>query len=329
MYKFNQFLLRLSIKYPKLSRFLKHNYGLIPDTPRETDYIAGIFSSLDKKILQPDGQWTDYLPTDEKQQGRYVETMACTCFSLLNVLEMLAKKREFGDWNKSDRFTAKMSGVTQNGNSMNVVLDSVRKLNGTVQEQDWPADIDNFNWSQFYAPVPQNIKDKGIIFVNDYEVGYEVVSNAPQALKQALTYSPLYVAGSAWAENSKGLYYTFGGANHAFTIVGYKDGEYWLAFDSYPEYLKKLAWNFQITYPKIVTLNLRGQSYNKIEIQNLISRGFIYIMRVLASGQIYRLDGDKLTYISPEEWNKINVQLSADQKKLVGISEDVYNKLLA
>ena len=314
-------------RWPKLQRWVKYNFGLIPEDLKPEDYIFGGLTSLTKKILQPSGQWLDFLPSEEKQQGRRVETMACTCFSCLNVLEMLAKKRDFGDWNKSDRFTAKLSGTSYNGNLQSRVLDSVRKVNGSVDESLWPANIDEFSWSEFYATVPKAIQDKGLIFVNDYEVGFEAVWSTANALKEALKYSPLYVAGFAWAE-SGGLYRSYGSANHAFTLVGYKDGEYWLAFDSYFPYIKKLAWNYSICFPKVITLNKRGASYNANEIKNLMNRGLAYIMRVMAAGEIYKLDTDKLTYISPEEWNNLNVELSADQKKLVGVSEEFFNRLL-
>lgn len=95
----NKLFLKLTIKYPFLNRFLPHNYGLIPEKLKEKDFVFGGLG-LQKKVLSPNGQWLDVLPSEEKQQGRRVETMACTCFSLLNVLEMLAKKKAYGEWNK-------------------------------------------------------------------------------------------------------------------------------------------------------------------------------------------------------------------------------------
>lgn len=319
-------LFKLSLKYPWISKNIKVSDGFIAEPLKEEDYIFGS-SPLIKKVLQEDGQWTKFLPTDEKQQGRRVETMACTVFSALNVLEMLAKRKEFGDWNKSDRFTAKLSGVSYNGNTQSRVIDSIRKLNGTVDEAIYPSNIDEFDWSQFYAPIPPDIQAKGITFLNDYEVGHEAVWANTTSLKDALRYSPLWLAGYAWAE-SGGLYRSYGSPNHAFTLVGYVDRSHWLVYDSYSPFLKKLTWNYQFYYPKVITLNKRGEQYNIDEVRKLIQRGWKYIIRADARGEIYELKNDGLKYLSKDEWNSIAVQYASEQKILEGVNEIVFNRLL-
>lgn len=228
--------------------------------------------------------------------------------------------------NLSDRFLAKMSGVTPNGNSQSKVLDSLRKLHGAVPEEVWPSNIDEFSWNEFYSSIPQDIVDSGYKFVEEYEVGYEAVWSTPNALKAALQYSPLYVAGYAWSFSNG--FYRSGSPNHAFTLVGYVDGVCWFAYDSYYPFIKKLAWDYKFFYPKVITLNKRGEVYNLMEIKNLINRGFRWILRAEGAGEIYELKEDGLKYISAECWNNLQVQLSADAKKLVGITEDLYNKLL-
>ncbi len=313
-------------KYPKLQRYIRYNFGLIPEELKPEDYTLGA-SPLSKKILMPDGDWSLFLPAPERQSGRSLETMACTCFSALNIIEALFKRKFSLEKNFSDRFLAKMSGVSYNGNTQSRVLDTIRK-DGLVDEADWPSNMDEFNWNEYYKIVPKEIQDKALTFVNDYEVGYEAIPPTLPAMREALKYSPLYVAGFAWSE-SGGIYYSYGNPNHAFVIYNIEQAQaFKKAFDSYSPWQKRLAPQYQVYYPKLIVLNKRGEAYNKTEIQNLIKRGFVYIMRVLAQGEIYRLDGDKLTYISPEEWNTLNVQMAAEQKKLVGISEEVFNKLL-
>jgi hypothetical protein len=86
-------LFKLCLKYPFLSRFIRiHNDGFIKEDLKPEDYTLGA-SPLIKGVLQADGQWDEFLPTDERQSGRRIETMACTCFSCLNVLETLAKRK--------------------------------------------------------------------------------------------------------------------------------------------------------------------------------------------------------------------------------------------
>jgi len=324
---FNNFKKLIIDKFPYLQRYIRYNYGLLLEGLKEEDFVFGGLSGLSKKILQSDGQWTDYLPADERQSGRAIESMACTCFSLLNVIEMIAKRKGYGDWNKSDRFTAKLSGTSRNGNLQSRVLDSVRKKHGSVDEEVWASNIDTFNWSQFYASIPAEVQDKGKTFINDFELGYEAVWSTPNALKEALKYSPLYIAGFAWS-NSGGLYRSYGSPNHAFTLVGYVDGQYWLAYDSYNPFLKKLAWDYKIYYPKVITLNRVGEKFNMGEIANLIRRGFQYIILPQKAGEIFELSSEGLKYISPDDWNTLAVQTSAEQKKLIGISNEFYYKLL-
>lgn len=323
---YNLLKIKLVKKFPVLGKWLSTNWGLLIEPLKEEDYVFGA-SPLDKKILQPDSNWGQFLPIPERQSGRYLETMACTCFSALNVLEILFKKKYGQDKNFSDRFLAKMSRVSYNGNTQSRVLDTIRKI-GLVDEADYPSQMDDFNWNEYYKAIPQNIIDKALTFVNDWEVGYEAIMPTVTAMREALKYSPLYCAGYAWY-NRGGLYYSLGSPNHCFIIYTIEQAiTYKRAFDSYEPYLKKLAANYVIYYPKLITLNKRGEKYNVNEIRNLMNRGLLYIMRVLGNGEIYKLDGNKLTYVSPEEWNNINVRLSADQKKLIGINEEVYNKLL-
>ena len=103
------------------------NFGLILSDPKPTDYMFGGETQVQGIELQPDGQWKDYLPVGEKQHSVYFDTMACVTFSALNALEILIKRQYGIDINFSDRFTAKMSGTTTNGNYLYKVGDSIRK----------------------------------------------------------------------------------------------------------------------------------------------------------------------------------------------------------
>lgn len=320
-------LFKLNLKFPIIGKFIKIPGGFIPEELTETDYVFGAGSPLIKKVLAEDGQWTDYLPADEKQQGRTIETMACVSFSLLNCLEILAKKKGFGDWNKSDRYTAVNSGTSRNGNSQSKVIDSVRKIDGSVDESLCPSFVDNFNWGQFYTPIAKDIKDKGITFLNDYEVGYEAVWANTTSIKEALRYSPVWAAGYAWVE-SGGLYRSYGGANHAFVIVGYVSGSHWIVYDSYKIFIKKLALNYKFYFPKVITLNKRGDNYNISAIRSLIDKGLKFIQRVKDKGQIYEIMNDKLVYKTAEEARDLGIQSLNSTGKLIGVDEKTFNKLL-
>lgn len=81
-------------RFPIIGKYLHFNWGFIKEDLKAEDYTLGA-SPLIKGVLQPDGQWDEFLPSDERQSGRRIETMACTCFSCLNVIETLAKKKGF------------------------------------------------------------------------------------------------------------------------------------------------------------------------------------------------------------------------------------------
>ena len=319
---------RLIDKFPYLNKWLSFNYGFQPEELKDTDYVLGA-SPLFKKVLQPDMDWTPYLPTGERQSGRNIETFSCVSQSFLNVLETLFKRKYNIDINFSDRFLAKVSGTTQNGNLQSRVADAARKV-GLVLENDYTADIDEVGWSEYYKPLTSDLFLKARTFLEEWEIGYEAIPPTLLAMREGLKYSPLWAAGYAWAF-SNGSYYSAGSPNHAFMpfnmnpIVVNR-----LIFDSYDPFTKKLASDYQLYYPKILTLNRKGEQYNIGEIINLIKAGFKYIMRtgVGGHGEIYELSNTGLKYISAQDWNNINVQLSSDKKILKGVNEEYFASLI-
>lgn len=130
------------------------NLGVIIQ-PNPKDWVAG---SLPYEELNPSGDWTPYLPVAENQATHHTDSMACVTFSCLNVIETQIKFFTGKEVNFSDRFIAKMSGTTQFGNSVQNVLNAINKY-GLVLEEDYPTDPE-FNWDQYYAEIPQSVKDK-------------------------------------------------------------------------------------------------------------------------------------------------------------------------
>jgi hypothetical protein len=323
----NSLKFKLTKSFPALGRLLKVKYGLILEDLKEEDYVMGA-EQIIKKKLKEDGDWTAYVPNAERQSGRNVETMSCTIFGLWNAIETLARLQYGEEWDKSDRFNAKMVGITQNGGTMANALESVRKNHGAVDQPVWPNGVEDFTWSQYFANIPSDVLNRAKQFLNDYELKYEAVYPHPNAIREALKYSPLYVAGYAWYKSGS-KYYTAGQANHCFMLAGMKDDGDYIAYDTYEPFFKILDKSFAITYPKLLVLRKKTLTeFNEGLINDLMKRGLKFIMRVLANGEIYKLEPGKLTYISPEDWNKYNVEQANQNKELVGISEDVFNQLI-
>ena len=110
------------------------NTGYIEVAPRPTDYIAGVNSPIEYRVLNHFGAWDVFRPSFERQSGVYFDSMACVTFSALNCIEMnfrallayqmlpkemIKELKDLGyyndalEFNLSDRFTAKMSGTTR------------------------------------------------------------------------------------------------------------------------------------------------------------------------------------------------------------------------
>lgn len=233
-----------------------HNHGLrVEPIQLGTDYVFGGYSKLKgDEVLQPDGQWIDFRPVVERQYRNNFETNACTAFATLNAIEMLTA-RLFGiEYNFSDRFVAKGSGTDPAiGNYPKAPADFLRK-NWSVFEEEWPFDESVKNVAEFYSDIPKKLKTLAIGRGAEYEFGYEYVpTHHPTSLMTALMYSPVCIS-VALVPDGNGMYFKPDGwrDSHWTTLIGYKEGEYWLIYDSYPshfeddelpQHVKKVRWD--------------------------------------------------------------------------------------
>ena len=325
-YTINQWKLQLIKRFPKLNKVISGNTGYLREELKATDYTL-LGGQLNKKILQPDMNWENFLPPPERQSGRGVESMACVTFSFLNVLETLFKRKYNIDINFSDRFLAKADGTTTNGNVQSRVVDTARKV-GLVLEEDYPSDLDNFSWSEYYKPLTQDLLMKARAFLNDYEIGYEAVPVTLASMREALKYSPLWVAGYAWSPVGD-IYYSNGNPNHCFVVYNIEQAiAFKRAYDTYDPFNKKLASQYQLYYPKLITISKKGETFNVGAITSLLNRGYSFIIRALGHGEVYRLTPNGLESLSAEEWTQIMTQQASDEKKVIGVTEDFYSSLI-
>src|SRR3990167_7048548 len=86
---------------------------------RPDDFVGG---TIPYEVRLPSGNWDAFLPSGEWQRSQpdpvkgYIDTMACVSFSALNSIETQIRFLTGQSINYSDRFTAKMSGTTPQGN---------------------------------------------------------------------------------------------------------------------------------------------------------------------------------------------------------------------
>lgn len=220
------------------------NYGLKLDVPKPEDYVFG--ASLPFTVLEPDGDWTNFLPTKEIQNLNGIEPYACVTFTILNCIEILIKKQYNEDVNYSDRFLATVSGTKEGGNSPQVVCEFLRKI-GVVPEDQWPFNENIQSFEDFYAPLPPKLYELAKEFNAKWDFKHEFVPNAPTIISKALQCSPLLISVPAWfKDDSTGLFFRPDGMsdNHATTLVYERLGAFRRVFDSYGDpFLKDMDWS--------------------------------------------------------------------------------------
>ena len=221
------------------------NYGLRGSSQQPQDYL---FGTAEKKLLNPLGDWSMYLPDEEIQKKREGEdTSACVTFSALNCLETLGNfHRQF--INCADKFTANMSGTIRGwGNYLRSVAESIRR-DGVVDEVDYPFK------EPYYEQVPQEVLQKAykLPVVYEWLKRSEDREKQNKYLKEALQYAPIQVTVNAWGKPDKnGVYQQRKNKDNNHAVMLYKidkDGYYHI-FDSYAPYRKKLAPDYNIGSP--------------------------------------------------------------------------------
>ena len=127
---------------------MKNNYkGFIPPKEKPENYILGD-GNVPQVVLQPNSDWTEYLPVEEKQNVNF-ETFNCVSFGTLSAIEVLMF-RLFGEkHNYSDRFVGIMAGTKEGGNDPDTVCEAIRKY-GLIPEEMLPmTGVDNID--EYYS----------------------------------------------------------------------------------------------------------------------------------------------------------------------------------
>jgi len=241
---------------PKEPKIIK-NYGLIVEPLSPEDWLFGS-SGLGMEIRREDSDWTNYLPTGEKQKRNDVDKMCCVTASALNVLETefiyqmkknlinqddLNWLKQYGYLDEnglpdfSDRFIAYLSGTSQIGNSFKKVADTIRKY-GLIPETRLPY-RKSMTWNEFYNPneITNDLKNLGQEWLKRFPVNYEfVTSDYSEARKR----NPLQVAIHAYNGIENDIYVrTELPLNHAV-----ENQKRQFIYDSYEPYEKQMAPDF-------------------------------------------------------------------------------------
>jgi hypothetical protein len=231
------------------NNFPTHNTGYIDGSATKNLWVGG---TIPYEVKLQSGDWRPFLPSGEKQKNP-TETMACTTFSDLNCLEIQEKQQTGIEPNWSDRFIAKMSGTTPQGNYLDKVADTVRII-GLVTEEEWPTPF-NANWNTYYADIPQEVINKAV----KREIAYESIVPGESDLRYHLKQSPIQIV----------IPEPF--PNHAVVAVAI-EGSTVYYFDSYSPFLKTINVS-KIHYALKVVL--KGTTH-KMQLVN--DKGTVYLV---------------------------------------------------
>ena len=144
---------------------------------------------------------------------------------------------ELFNFDFSDRFLAAISGTKdQQGNSPRAVGDALRS-HGVPLEEVWPFSHDISTFENYYAEIPDEVKQIAKEFTDEWVFSYENVPTNPDAISAALKCSPLLMSVYAWLEGPDGRYIRPPGYSdiHATTLVYERVGEFRRVFDTYAD----------------------------------------------------------------------------------------------
>ena len=228
---------------------MKNNYkGFIPPKEKPENYILGD-GNVPQVVLQPNSDWTEYLPVEEKQNVNF-ETFNCVSFGTLSAIEVLMF-RLFGEkHNYSDRFVGIMAGTKEGGNDPDTVCEAIRKY-GLIPEEMLPmTGVDNIDEDYSFKGADKEACLKaGQDWLEKFTFLHEDVfkPNEPKEEKikkilLALKFSILGLSVEAWILDERGVYVRLGQENH--WTVGYNQNQLTGIFDTYEPFLKKADQNF-------------------------------------------------------------------------------------
>lgn len=231
-------------------RFTKIPGNFIYPDLTEEDFRFGS-GQLTGTPLRADGDWREYLPPEEDQNVRGIESSACFVEASQHAIATI-EEEEYGevDNNYAARFNALLAGGTPTGGSPIAAADSMRH-DGLVRDSVMPFGPDVRSWGEFHSWKGVNeksVRSLGKEYLETKELGYDVVVERHydvkmkyQKLRDALKYSPCPVSVVAWYERD-GIYYKPAGLRdtHLVELVYIDDNNQAYVRDTYAPYLKQL-----------------------------------------------------------------------------------------
>ena len=177
------------------------NNGVILGDHINTYRSGRLGAVLPYEVRNESGDWEADLPLEERQSNDNGDSMSCVTFGEVSGIETqeFSWLKAFGipdAPNYSDRWIAKMSGTTREGNYLWKVAETIRKY-GLVREESYPAPPLPWTWEQYHADINPALKAKleleGQEWLKKWDVKYESIAFDKASLIYHLKMSPLVV----------------------------------------------------------------------------------------------------------------------------------------
>ena len=172
------------------------NYGVLLGDHINTYRAGAVKGVLPFEERNPSGDWESVLPAEETQFNDEGDSMSCVTFAELNGVETQEKAQTGTYVEYSDRWIAKMSETTPEGNYLWKVAEAIRKY-GLVKEESYPRPQTKWTWGEYHKEIPEpllvQLKAEGQEWLKKWDVKYESIDFNKTSLMKHLKMTPLTV----------------------------------------------------------------------------------------------------------------------------------------
>jgi len=289
-------------------------------------------------VINPSGEYGNFLPEDEHQKISGVETMACTVFATLKAIQIIIKLKYGINTNYSERFIAILAGISPtNGGSPHKVAEAIRKY-GLIPQEMLPFNS-GMSSREFYSK-PDNwdeLLEEGERWLKEYDFGHEWIFDfSHKNITEKSKTSPLPAGVYAWrSENGVYVKPDWARDNHWCLRFGQSESNYHKFRDSYQPWEKHIDWNYKFGFIKRYYVGKKNS--NEVDAgKTLYDRFKSYdAIQVFPSGAVYTIG----EFIKHELWyakkggflqKMVDEALRANYKagKIIPITQEQFDTMM-